>query len=855
MIPVHMQIKGFLSYREEADIDFSHFNLACISGANGAGKSSLLDAMTWVLFGNARRSDDSVINMASDSARVILEFLYEGATYRVVREKFRNKTGTLEFNVRMADGRWNVLTAESMRKTETKINETLKMDYETFINASFFLQGKADQFAQQRPSERKRILSSILGLERWEMYREEAASRRKGIQAEIERLNGSLGEIQAELGEEEERRKKLAALEKECDQISRERGTLETSVQSNERLAIALKNQNDAINRMDTDLRTFTTRRDQQTASMNDRQQEINKAELLLAGEAEIEKEYRQWESIRSEKERLDVLSSRFHQLDMQRQSPMRQIAEEKGRLEQEASSWQRLQDDISTAKKNLEALEKGLPSQDVRFAELTTLAESRPGVERERELVLDTKARLEAENGSLKTSMDDLRDRMDQLQAAGGADCPLCGQALTADHRQELLASLQKEGRAQADAHRANQQRIKEKMAENAALETRLRECDQALREAQEVRRALDQAHASIEMLKKKIQDLDAEAARAGKAHDLVATGQYAAEAHASVNAITRQMDDLGFDPAQLESVTRQEVELRAVAEKKQAIAEAKASLEPLKREMVSMRDQLAETAAEITRREKELKEARERLEEQSSGLPDLVALRRDLDNLKDEENRLRSAVGEARQDVLVLEKQRERLQQNMEKQSVLNQEIVRLRNLEKAFGKDGVQALLIEEALPEIESQANEILDGLSGGSMSVQIATQKDYKDRNRDDKQETLDILISDNAGSRAYELFSGGEAFRVNFAIRLALSRILAKRAGARLQTLVIDEGLGSQDVDGRQRLIETINQVKADFARILVITHLEELKDAFPARIEVEKTPLGSKVNVFDDYS
>jgi exonuclease SbcC len=94
------------------------------------------------------------------------------------------------------------------------------------------------------------------------------------------------------------------------------------------------------------------------------------------------------------------------------------------------------------------------------------------------------------------------------------------------------------------------------------------------------------------------------------------------------------------------------------------------------------------------------------------------------------------------------------------------------------------------------------------------------------------------------------MFSGGEAFRVNFAIRLALSEVLAQRAGARLQTLVIDEGFGSQDTQGRQRLIEAINLVRHDFAKILVITHIDELKDAFPSRIEVEKTANGSTVSV-----
>jgi exonuclease SbcC len=131
-----------------------------------------------------------------------------------------------------------------------------------------------------------------------------------------------------------------------------------------------------------------------------------------------------------------------------------------------------------------------------------------------------------------------------------------------------------------------------------------------------------------------------------------------------------------------------------------------------------------------------------------------------------------------------------------------------------------------------------------------MSVRFLTQAGYKDKKRDDLRETLEIQISDGAGLRDYEMYSGGEAFRVDFAVRLALSEVLAQRKGARLQTLVIDEGFGSQDVQGRQRLIEAINLVKDDFAKILVITHLDELKDAFPTRIEVEKTPEGSRAVV-----
>ena len=94
------------------------------------------------------------------------------------------------------------------------------------------------------------------------------------------------------------------------------------------------------------------------------------------------------------------------------------------------------------------------------------------------------------------------------------------------------------------------------------------------------------------------------------------------------------------------------------------------------------------------------------------------------------------------------------------------------------------------------------------------------------------------------------MYSGGEAFRVNFAIRLALSKMLAGRAGARLQTLVIDEGFGSQDTEGVIRLIEAINLIRNDFAKILIITHMDAIKDSFPAQIEVFKTNNGSKVEV-----
>jgi len=83
MIPLRLKLSGFLSYRAPVEVDFSAFSMACISGQNGAGKSSLLDAITWALFGQARKPGEALIHSASAAAEVIFTFEYEGNHYLI----------------------------------------------------------------------------------------------------------------------------------------------------------------------------------------------------------------------------------------------------------------------------------------------------------------------------------------------------------------------------------------------------------------------------------------------------------------------------------------------------------------------------------------------------------------------------------------------------------------------------------------------------------------------------------------------------------------------------------------------------------------------------------------------------
>jgi len=190
---------------------------------------------------------------------------------------------------------------------------------------------------------------------------------------------------------------------------------------------------------------------------------------------------------------------------------------------------------------------------------------------------------------------------------------------------------------------------------------------------------------------------------------------------------------------------------------------------------------------------------------------------------------------------------------QQQQELQAIRKQHRI-YQELAQAFGKNGIQTLMIENVLPQLEAQTNQLLSRLSGNQLHVQFVTQKagrSGKSKKKDAKLiDTLDILIADSQGTRSYETYSGGEAFRINFAIRLALAKLLAQRAGAALQLLIIDEGFGTQDAEGCERLVSAINAIAPDFACILTVTHMPHLKEAFQARIEVNKTQQGSQLSL-----
>ncbi len=851
MIPVWLKISGFLSYQQPVELDFEGFDLACISGSNGAGKSSLLDAITWALFGQARRRDDAIVNSHCEGAEVVFDFRYEGSLYRVQRSKVKNKTTLLDFFIKDSNESWRTLSEHALRETETRIEQTLRMDYETFTNASFFLQGKADQFAQQKPGDRKRILSSILDLEVWETYRESAVQRRKKLELDLAGLNSRLEEIEAELQQEEERKAALKQLQADMEQVAVLRKAREETLDQQRKLAASLAEQERLVKVLQTQIENAKRRcvERRQVLAARKQERELYLHQIETAGE--IDSAFEAWQAMRQELETWDKIAADFRQLENQRTAPLTTIEAERSRIRQEIKSLSDMQQKIHPLQEDLPALRK---QQAQNLAALSQTAQSlsrREELESEFKELQERSAEAAAENKRLKTEMTELKQRIDQLNETSGAACPLCGQPLNDEDRLHLVEELENSGKQLGDRYRKNQEETQKAEERYRAIEADLNEMKKLEPVLRQQQRLADQLEDQVSQAEDQVQNWQENLQpHLSALQKILEENHFAPEARSRLAEIDAQLEVMEYNPAKHEALKQAEQKMRTSEDQKRQLERARATLEPLEREIGETEKGLAGDESEILRQEKEYQAVTEKYKQEAANLPDIRHAEEELFNLQEQENRIRLEVGGAIQKVEILKTLAKRKTDLKKQRESCTRRITQLKSLERAFGKDGVPALLIEQALPEIEAQANEILDRLTAGGMSVRFETQQDYKDKKRDDKKETLEILISDAAGMREYAMFSGGEAFRVNFAIRLALSRVLAQRAGARLQTLVIDEGFGSQDSEGRQRLIEAINMVRPDFEKVLVITHLEELKDAFPARIEVLKTERGSQVRV-----
>ncbi len=859
MIPIKITLRNFMCYRDgEEVLDLTGVHLACLSGENGAGKSAILAALTWALWGRARDrvSDDELMSKGASEMEVDYVFMLKGERYRVIRKRLRKGNGTTLLDLQVcsdeATDSWKTLSGATVRESQAQINDLLKIDYDTFINSAYLMQGRADEFTVKSAADRKKVLADILGLEQYDRLEERAKEEARDRKSRMTDLDNAIKRIDSDLMMRPTYIKELAAVEAELMEVQKDLATLRselTEVQSRqqtlEHSSARLAELKERIGKREAAMVSAQARILQYTAQKEE-------YEGLLDRRGEIEQGYTAWQEAQTEERRFNTLADKRHLLEREQSELEQQIAIERAGL---SSKTREYEERIARLSRNL----AGRGTVEVQLAEVLDKLQKLEQVQQQAEDTrcnienLDVKLRtLTNERTALKAEGQQLRQKSNMITEAhaeaGHAPCPLCGTGLSAEALERVRRSFEEDINKKLDEYEE-----KSKLMDN--LNKQIVTSQKLLEAEREQLKPLSMHRQREATLRSKIASLDTEEQELTEYEGLLVQARttlgednYAHEARKRLASVVATTTELAYDKDAHETARRRVVEMRSreydreyhelvgagrglttvqdalevdtrnldvwVAEQ-EVEREEVATLQP----QVSQLESVAEELAEKRVQERELAVRVNSLSERRGGLLDKIAR---CDRLQEEKGLRVAEFDAATEEKAIYEE------------------------LAYAFGKKGIQAMIIDNIIPEIEDAANSLLHRMTDGRMSVQLATQRDAKSTKS--VIETLEINISDEVGMRKYELYSGGEAFRVNFALRIALSKLLARRAGAQLQTLVIDEGFGSQDGQGRDKLVGAIRSIQDDFEKILVITHIEELKDEFPVRINVIKTALGSKI-------
>ena len=999
MIPLSLRLHNFMSYGEDTPpLDFSRFTTACLTGDNGHGKSTLLDAITWALWGETRaKSLDDVVRLGQDEAEVEFIFDLESERYRVLRKRsLKTRQSALELQgFDPATQRYRPLSGASIRETEAKIVQLLHMNYDTFINSVFVLQGRADEFTTRRPGERKRILADILGLSIYDTLEARARARRNEIDLEVKTLLQRLAELQQDV---EQKEALAAAVSAQQDTLAHLQVELQSAQQSLEQLrqrqnALELQSQRaDDVARRLQQVQHELLEVDQQLTvhqrRMADYEAILQQESTILAGYQALQQlreqervysaqaeeyttlqqrqaaaqqaittaQYRLELEQRSACQRQQELAQKIQlsetflqkapsiaaaysalQEARQRDTAMAQTLQERYRLEQEKNQVEfRMQQKRHTLELEQRSLLDRQRDWQLKEATLPTLQRQVEDIQQHLAEVEQQTKRLEqirtdgvAIRVQLETSLPQTQENLQKeiqeqeerraLLASAGAHCPLCEKTLTDQERRRVIQKLAQEVARREAGIQELQREQQQLLQQRQKLRLEYREVEQQVAQRQGLEQQYAAAQASLTEATRARDNLVSVLQALQELDTRLTAGTYATEELARLQELSTALESLSYDQESHEAVQRTlatladaeiqqsrlqqvEAEFATLCGQRQEVAQQLTNLEQtlqsgqfamaerLELQTVTasleqlgfspaahhaLRQRLQEQQY-VERQYMQLEAARTQRTEERAALHQLEARKQrvttDLATLEHEQQQYASELGAlqgTRHEVARTEEQvrllRERegtarvalgrsqshyehcLQQEIElqrKQQQCDQAVTERTlygDLTQMFGKNGIQAIMIENAIPELEDEANRILARVTHNAMHLTLETQRDTRTGG---VAETLDIKISDELGTRNYELFSGGEAFRINFAVRVSLAKMLARRAGARLRTLVIDEGFGTQDTEGLERLVEVIKTIQGDFAKIIVITHLRELKNSFETHIEVKKDPV-----------
>lgn len=850
MIPLKLQLENFMSYGKGVPpLPLSDMRLACLSGDNGNGKSAILDAITWVLFGETRAPrEDDVIRLGAPSCSVMLDFQLGETKYRVTKRRDRKGTSPIWSLAAWQDDD-TLRNISDGRETKGKLEGLLRLNYEMFLATAYLAQGRADIFARAKPTERKQIVADILDLSRYDELEKraretqrEARERRSAAESQLTLIDEELQDkdrIDAELESAEALLTDAAA---QLTQLQLTRDSAHLAFEECQNNANLARDWDEKLRELEQD--HAIALRDSEAL-----RKRIAAAEAILTRRPEIEKQEREAAAL---EQRLNVLQSQVDEataLYREREQLTEQIQRARTELDRELYRVTREVQDLHEEAKELERYEAERSTTEAEIASYGDPEAKRRDAEAERTKADEAFTELKAQRNTAKAEQERLEKRLSALTGSDSSQCEFCGQPLTPKARQAAIVEAETalEANGEYQAQLGAQGRDAKRLADEWRAFS-----EQALTDSRTVAQLVNRnAHAQQEALRirTRLEQLPNRERQREKLSQQLESGEFAREAQERVMALAAHLEKLERSQEELRALRQQASSYRELPHERARLTQAEAILleEPPRLRELETRAQSLATKIE---------KAAPRVEEMRQRAANLPLLRQ---RLTEAENALRyqnEATNQAHTRIGRLKAERDRLQARLtERAKIESDRVAASRDellyaeLTAAFGKKGVQALIIENALPEIQEETNRLLGRMTSGAMRVTFETHREARTKSASPI-ETLDIIIEDDLGTRAYEMYSGGEAFRVNLALRVALSKMLARRAGAPLQTLILDEGFGTQDPRGREAIADALESIAEEFELILVITHIEELKDRFPTRIEISKGPDGSRFSL-----
>jgi len=856
MLPLSLTLQNFMSYGDEpVTLELRGMDVICLSGDNGHGKSAILDAITYALWGETRlgkQGHDQLIRLGADEMAVVFDFQLGANLYRVRRQRTRKGSGQIwEIQAIEEDGTLRPLTGLSTSDTGRVITRLLRMNYDTFLNSAYLKQGKADEFVKQTATRRKDILAEILDLSRYDEL--EALARIKAREWTDRKLDAerTLKQIESVIAEEPEIREEATLNDQELARLQTESESLASKIEAtNLRLALidSKKREHDEnlkrIASLDNQIRELSK-------SIESDKALCNEAAKLLGQKDQILRDYKLLQDTQSSIEKLTSESEHLNILERDLTSAQQSMENQKRELE---SHLKLLSSEFAKLEKELAAIPELHAESDQAKLLQTQIDQSKTDLsthQKSRDILVQEMAELKAKYNLTNEKLDILEQRSVKIASLTDV-CSVCGSPLSPKQIEEIseqieaertdLLSLQSELKRAGSANKSKLSKLDEEI-----------KLVQAFIDANEPKRArlLSSERRLSELLSLKSENYPSLKKQISDSKSHLNSPDFAAEDKLKINKLSVEISALSSSRADLQNARATQKSLEPVVHAHARLINADrdhtAAQERLTRNtgqqetLKAEHNRLSSSLTDIDSSTKEAADINSLLVSQKQQLTEVTKL---VSHTQNEQGRFQNRL-EQIQKAIAQKAAREVELKSAEREALLHTELA------VAFSKRGVQALIIDTAMPELESDASELLGRLTDGSMNLLIQTQKAAKSKTTDDDLvETLDIIVRDDLGERALEMYSGGESFRVSFALRIGLSKLLARRAGADLQTLIIDEGFGSQDASGREKLVDAIMAIRTDFAQIIVITHVDELKDAFANRIEIIKTPSGSQANM-----